>query len=137
MTTRTAQDDETARLRADIARTRARLAESVDALTARLDVPGRVHDAAARRVAPVRRLAGGAVAAATTVTGVAVTTITGVAVTAATTVTGVAVTAATTVSGVAWGLTKDGAGIGLALVRWSAGTVGDTVSAVKGFTRRG
>ncbi|MEV4508510.1 DUF3618 domain-containing protein [Dactylosporangium sp. NPDC049525] len=112
MTTRIEQDDEATRLRADIARTRARLAESVDALTARLDVPGRAKEAAARRVEPVRQLAGGAVTVAARTTGAAVT-------------------AATKATGAAWGMARDGVGIGVALARWGAGSI------VGVFTRRG
>jgi hypothetical protein len=134
VTTRIKQDDEATRLRADIARTRANLAQSVDALTARLDVPGRARDAAARRAEPVRRLAGAAVTTATKARGAAVTTAakaTGVAVTTATKATGVAVATASKATGVAWDLARDGIGIGVALTRWGVGSV------ARVFTRGG
>ncbi|GAB3850297.1 DUF3618 domain-containing protein [Dactylosporangium cerinum] len=120
MTTPIEQDDEAARLRADIARTRARLVESVDALTARLDVPGRVHDAASRRVEPVRRLADAAATKAAKATGAA---------TRAANAAGKARTTAAKATGVAWGLARDGVGIGVALARWGAGSVVDALRA--------
>ena len=110
------QDDEATRLRADIARTRARLAESVDALTARLDVPGRVQDAASRRFEPVRRLVG---TAATNAVGAA---------TRARDAATRARDAATKATGVARGVARDGVGIGIALARWGAGSVVDRVT---------
>jgi hypothetical protein len=99
------EQDETARLRAEIERTREQLGDSVDALAAKFDVPARVHDAAARRVEPVRRLAGGAAALTSTATGVA------------------------------WGLARDGIGIGVALARWGAGSVAATVQSLTGRLR--
>jgi Protein of unknown function (DUF3618) len=117
------QDDEATRLRADIARTRARLAGSVDALTARLDVPGRVQDAASRRFEPVRRLAG---TAATNAVGAA--TRARDAATRAKDAATKARDAATKATGVARGVARDGVGIGIALARWGAGSVIDRVT---------
>ena len=89
---------------------------SVDALTARLDVPGRVQDAASRRFEPVRRLAG---AAATNAVGAA---------TRARDAATRARDAATKATGVARGVARDGVGIGIALARWGAGSVVDRVT---------